>query len=156
MSGQPNTCEGCSCLATGHGFVPDDVHPGAKFEIRGERPWKSELAAGKPFQGDAGFVLKQWGLAAVPGLRVALERGQVDLTNTLRCLPASLDPKHTYPRKRADRDAAESHCRQYASSASPVVILAGEHAQRAEFGAELDAEDAVDKSLGHDLKGVLG
>ena len=156
MSDQPESCVGCPCLATGHGFVPDDVHPGAKFEIRGERPWKSELAAGKPFQGDAGFVLKSWGLAAVPGLRVALERGQVDLTNTLRCLPASLDPKHTYPRKRADRDASESHCRQYASSAAPVVILAGEHAQRAEFGAELDAEDAVDKSLGHDLKGVLG
>ena len=153
---KPQDCARCSLANLGVGFVPDLVHPNALFEVRGERPWKHELAANAPFSGQAGFVLKQWGLAAVPQMRVALERQQVDLTNTLRCLPRSLSPKDTYPTKRADQLAAEECCSQYNKSAAPVVILAGEHAQRSTFRAELDAEDAVDRSLGHDLKGMMG
>lgn len=148
-------CAGCPLAQSGNGFVPDAIHPGALFEIRGDRPWRQELATGHPFSGQAGFVLKSWGIAAVPPLKLALDRNQVDLSNTLRCLPPNLE-RDAYPRKTALRIAAETHCRRFATSAAPIVILAGEHAQRAEFGPELEAEDTVDRSLGHDIKGVVG
>lgn len=155
MKDLPTGCIGCPLATSGHGFVHDLAYHDAQFEVRGERPWKQELATGVPFSGQAGFVLKQWGINMVPPFRLALDRNQVNLTNTLRCLPPNLE-RDSYPRKRDERLAAERHCQQYSRSIAPVVVLAGEHAQRAEFAAELDAEDAVDRSLGHDLKGVMG
>lgn len=106
--------------------------------------------------GSAGFVLRSWMLKAVPELQIALERGEVGFANTLRCLPKEVSGR-SYPSGETKRQA-EAHCRQYDTMPASVhtVILLGEHAQRLFFGTELAAEDASDRQLGHDLKGVMG
>lgn len=138
------------------GFCPDKIPARAKYLILAEAPGSHEIAQAEPVVGKAGFVLKQWGLLAVPHLKLAWERGEVGLANTLRCLPPMVQGR-PYP-KGQTKDLAEAHCRQYDQFPSTIqtYILAGEHAQRLLFKPELDAEDATDRSLKHDLKGVGG
>lgn len=154
---KPAGCEGCPLHAKGKGYCPDKpARKVAKYVLLGEAPGKQEIARGEPFIGKAGFVLTQWLIKAVPTLKMAMEREEVSLMNTLRCLPPEVQGR-AYP-KGAEKLQAEEHCRQYNNIPSTVtiVILFGESPQRAWFGKELEAEDLVDRKLGHQVKGVMG
>lgn len=143
-------------MESGRGFVPDDIPTNATIIIRGEAPAATECAVGKPFQGQAGFVLKEWLLKAVPQLQIALEKGKVGFSNNLKCWPPEVSGR-PYPTGDTKR-GAENHCGQYTNWPDTVhtVILCGEHPQRQFFGTELEAEDHTDRSLGREPKGVMG
>jgi len=149
-------CSACPLYNIGKGFVPDALAPnGAEFLLKGEAPGKNEIAEGKPFIGKAGFVLREWLMKAVPPLKIADEKGKVTYANTLRCLPPEIQGR-AYP-KGKDKEIAEACCRQYDDwGTAHTVILFGESSQRAYFGEELAAEDATDRQLGHEVKGVSG
>jgi uracil-DNA glycosylase family 4 len=156
MLTKPPTCAGCPLEHKGLGFVPDKLAPSPKYVFHGETPGKHEILQDEPFVGKAGFVLKEWGLRSVPLLQLALERGEVSLVNTLRCLPPE---KHgrAYPTGEEKR-LCEAHCRVHDTPTDPGVthILLGEVPQRHLFVRELAQEDTLDRSQGRDLKGVLG
>jgi len=153
---KPKSCEGCPLFETGRGFVPDDIPAEATIVIRGEAPARVECEKGKPFQGQAGFVLKEWLLKAVPELQVALERGKVGFSNNLKCWPPEVSNR-PYPTGDTKR-VAEGQCSQYTSWPNTVhtAILCGEHPQRLYFGPELEAEDLTSRQLGREPKGVMG
>jgi uracil-DNA glycosylase family 4 len=153
---KPDGCNGCVLQASGRGYVPDDVPAMAEIIIRGEAPARVECEVGRPFQGQAGFVLKEWLLKAVPELQVALEKGRVGFSNNLKCWPPEVSGR-PYPTGDTKR-ASEEHCKQYTAWPSSVktVILCGEHPQRQFFGPELEAEDLTDRQLGREPKGVMG
>jgi hypothetical protein len=108
--------------------------------------------------GRAGWVLKEWLIKAVPQLRLAWEKGEIGLANTLRCLPKEIQGR-AYPRG-SEKIQAEANCRQYDSKSAfesaHTVVLFGESPQRCWFGTELALEDLTDRKLGHDVKGVMG
>lgn len=153
---KPRGCEGCPLQQTGRGFVPDDIPADAEIIIRGEAPARVECEKGKPFQGQAGFVLKEWLLKAVPELQVALGRNKIGFSNNLKCWPPEVAGR-PYPTGDVKR-GAESHCTQYTKWPDTVhtIILCGEHPQRLYFGPELEAEDLVSRQLGREPKGVMG
>lgn len=153
---KPSTCQGCPLYDTGRGFVPDDIPANAEYIICGEAPARVECEVGKPFQGQAGFVLKEWLIKAVPELQIALEKKKVGFSNNLKCWPPEVS-KRPYPTGDTKRNA-EHQCNQYTRWPDTVktVILCGEHPQRKYFGTELEAEDASDRAIGHDVKGVMG
>lgn len=153
---KPDGCSGCVLEHKGQGFCQDKVALHPKWLLVGEAPGKQEVAKGEPFIGKAGFVLDNWLIKAVPVLQLAKERGEVTYMNTLRCLPPEVQGR-AYP-KGAEKLQAEAHCRQYDPDMTPyhTVVLFGESPQRAFFGSELEAEDAVDRQLHHDAKGVMG
>jgi DNA polymerase len=145
---------GCPLYEKGKGWVPDETVPDPLYVFIGEAPGKQEVQQGKPFVGQAGYVLKQWLLRAVPQLQVAYEQKRITIANTLRCLPPEVRGR-SYPTG-PERVLAEKACRQYdILGHARSVLLFGEKAQRCWFGRELDAEDLVDKRLGHDRKGVM-
>jgi len=155
MLKKPETCRNCSLFDTGKGWVPDQIAPKAEYILYGEAPGKNEVAEGKPFVGRAGYVLKQWLLKAVPILQLAVERNKVSFCNVLRCLPPEVAGR-AYP-KGEEKELAEKHCSQYMNlGTAETVILFGESPQRFFFGEELKAEDATDRHLGHETKGVMG
>lgn len=157
MQASKTCCDSCPLKSCGaRGFVPDDIPTGAQYIVRGEAPGSTELVEGKPFTGKAGFVLKNWIIRAVPQLQVALEKGKVGFSNNLKCLPPETQGR-PYPQGDTKRKA-EEHCRQFTKWPESVktAILCGEHPQRFYFGEELDKEDATDRSLGRDAKGVMG
>ena len=156
MMPKPSGCTGCPLAHIGQGFCPDKIPAKSVYMLIGEAPGKNEITKAEPFVGRAGFVLDFWLIKTVPILQLAKERGQMGYMNTLRCLPPEVQGR-AYPRG-ADKLAAEAHCRQYdrIPDSVEVMILLGESPQRAWFGPELDAEDASDRRLGHDLKGVMG
>ena len=153
---KPSSCTGCPLVSTGQGFCPDKLVPTPKYTIYGEAPGITEIGVGRPFEGKAGFVLKQWLLRAVPTLHIADEKNHISYKNVLHCLPPTKQSR-PYPTGK-EREAAEAHCAQYRSpeTDAETVILCGEVPQRLFFKAELEAEDASDKRLGRDLKGVMG
>lgn len=105
--------------------------------------------------GQAGFVLRSWGMKAVPALQIAYEKKKVSLCNILKCQPPEQNGR-AYPTGQT-RELAEAHCRQYLNIGKPkVVILCGETPQRYFFREELEREDATDRALGRDHKGVMG
>lgn len=139
----------------GLGFVPDQVVAKPVYVLIGEAPGSNEVLEGKPFIGKAGFVLKEWLIKAVPAIQLAMERGQVTIMNTLRCLPPEVQGR-AYP-KGEEKRLAEAHCRQYDNMGeAETVVLFGESPQRCWFGEDLEAEDASDRRLQHDVKGVSG
>lgn len=156
MLTKPTSCSGCPMAEVGKGFCPDRHAPKAKYMLVGEAPGKNEIAKGEPFVGSAGFVLDFWLIKAVSLLQLAKERGEVSYMNTLRCLPPEIQGR-AYP-KGQDRIQAEEHCRQYDKIPDSVhtVVLLGESPQRRWFRDELEAEDAQDRALGHEAKGVMG
>ena len=157
MQHRPMSCEGCPLHTTSTlGFCPDKIPSNAEYLLLAEAPGKNEIAQAEPMVGQAGFVLKQWLMPAAIPLKIAYEKGKVGFANVLRCLPKEVQGR-AYP-KGKDKQEAERLCRQYDSWPSTIhtVILFGEHSQRLHFSPELDAEDATDKRLGHDLKGVMG
>ena len=157
MIQRPPTCEGCPLHTKSvPGFCPDKLGKTPKILMIGEAPGKHEIVKGEPFVGKSGFALHQWLIRAVPQLQLAVERGEVTFANTLRCLPPEIQGR-PYPKGQEKLDA-EAHCRQYDSDTTgcAVVVLFGESPQRAWFRDELEAEDAVDRKLGHDAKGVAG
>lgn len=129
---------------------------GCEILFRGEAPGTTEVAEGKPFVGKAGFVLRNWMIRPVPSLQIALEKGKVGFSNVLKCLPAEVSGR-PYPTGQLRRDA-EAHCAQFTEIPDTVhtVILCGEVPQRFHFAEELEQEDAVSRSLGRDVKGVMG
>ena len=148
---------GCPLQSKGKGWCPDKLGTKSiRYVLIGEAPGKNEIEKGEPFIGPAGYVLDAWLLRAVPQLQIAKERGEVTVMNTLRCLPPESQGR-AYP-KGEERTLAEAHCRQYDQipESAHTVILFGESPQRCWFGEELRAEDATDRQLGHDLKGVMG
>ena len=152
---KPDSCSLCPLYTKGNGWVPDALVPNPEYVFVGEAPGGTEVAKGEPFCGPAGFVLFDWLMKAVPSLRLAYERGKISITNTLRCLPPEIKGR-AYPRGQEKLDA-ERCCRQYDNwGQAHTIVLLGESAQRAWFGNELDAEDASDRRLGHDVKGVSG
>jgi uracil-DNA glycosylase family 4 len=153
---KPAGCAECPLREKGLGFVPDKVAPRPKYLFIGEAPGKNEVAESEPFVGKAGFVLKQWGVRAVGPMQLAMERGEVTLANTLRCLPPEVQGR-PYP-KGDEKLQAEACCSQYNQplDAYSTVVLFGESPQRRWFNEELTNEDASDKSLRRDLKGVGG
>lgn len=154
---QPETCTGCPLYGRGIGFVPDKssgISPA--LILIGEAPGKNEVAQGIPFVGQAGFVLTNWLLRAVPDLQYLADSGRIYFGNTLRCLPPATNGRN-YP-VGDERKLAESHCRQYDAwqeSKVPVVLL-GEIPQRYWFKEELADEDRRDRKGGRDIKGVWG
>ena len=157
MMQRPNSCIGCPLHETSvPGFCPDNIPAGAKYLLIAEAPGTNEIAQAEPMVGKAGFVLKEWLLKSVSELRLASERGEVGLANVLRCLPKEVAGR-PYPTGETKR-LAEQHCRQYDHIPESVhtVVLQGEHSQRLFFGPEMEAEDASDRQLGHEVKGVLG
>lgn len=155
MIPKPKTCEGCPLFHKGRGFVPDEVVPHPEYAFIGEAPGTTEVDEGRPFRGKAGYVLKHWLLWTVAPLRLAYEQQKITIGNVLRCLPPEIQGR-AYPRGE-ERKQAEACCTQYLNlGTAHTVVLFGEMAQRRFFGEELAAEDASDKALGHDLKGVLG
>ncbi len=149
------TCAGCPLATTGQGFCPDLLRPNSQYVIVGEAPGRNELVEKTPFIGDAGFVLRNWLIKAVPQLQIALEKKRVSFVNILHCLPPMVQGR-PYP-KGKERLEAEKHCTQYRELGdAPVAILCGESPQRYFFATELEGEDAVDRQLGHDVKGVMG
>src|SRR3990167_7967641 len=152
---QPLACEGCSLYSIGRGFVPDTIVANEEYCFFGEAPGSTEISKGEPFVGQAGFVLRSWLIRAVPQLQIALEKGRVSFRNILHCLPPEQKGR-PYPTGDTRRQA-ETHCKQYHSDIkASTIILCGEIPQRFFFSAELEAEDASDKRLGHELKGVMG
>ena len=154
---KPAGCDGCPLKDKGIGFVPDKpAKRTAKYLFVGEAPGKNEVEASEPFVGKAGFVLKNWLIRAVPDIQLAEEKNEIMYANTLRCLPPEIQGR-PYP-KGEDRTLAEAHCRQYDNfpESARTVVLFGDSPQRAWFGPELDAEDASDRRLGRDVKGVMG
>jgi len=155
MLQKPDGCKDCPLKDKGKGFVPDIIQPNAEYVFIGEAPGKHEITEGKPFVGQAGYVLKEWLLKAVSPLRLKYEQNRISIGNTLRCLPPEIQGR-AYPRG-AERISAERCCRQYDNLGSAhTIILFGESAQRCWFGPELEAEDLTDRRLGHDIKGVMG
>jgi len=152
---KPNGCFGCPLFTSGRGFVPDLIAPNEEYCIFGEAPGTTEINVGRPFEGKAGFVLRSWLIRAVPTLQIALEKNRVSFRNILHCLPPD-NKGRPYPTGETRRDS-ETRCKQYHSDiVANTVILCGEVPQRFFFGVELEAEDASDRRLGHQLKGVLG
>lgn len=156
MLTKPDTCRGCPLFESGTGFVPDKPGTRPRILLIGEAPGRNEVIKGEPFIGKAGFALHQWLIKAVPQLQLALERGEITLANTLRCLPKEIQGR-PYPKGQEKLDA-EAHCRRYDSFTEgiQVVVLFGESPQRAWFREELEAEDLSDRKLGRDAKGVAG
>ncbi len=158
MIPKPAGCDGCSLKDKGLGFCPDKRAKRARFLFVGEAPGKNEIAGNKPepFVGKAGFVLKNWLMRAVPDIQLAEERGEIMYANTLRCLPPEVQGR-PYP-KGEEKALAEAHCRQYDAFPTDIhtVVLFGDSPQRCWFGEDLIAEDASDKRLGRDAKGVMG
>ena len=155
MLQKPSGCSACPLRDKGKGFVPDQLAPNADYIMFGEAPGGTEVETGKPFQGRAGFVLKNWLIKSVPMLQLASERNKISYCNVLRCLPPEIQGR-AYP-KGEEKLQAEACCSQYLDMGNAhTVILFGESPQRRFFGPELAAEDADDKRLGHDLKGVGG
>lgn len=155
MLKRPNTCFGCPLFDVGRGFVPDKIAKNEEYCIFGEAPGKTEIEEGSPFVGKAGFVLRNWLIRAVPLLQMALEKDRVSFRNILHCLPPD-NKGRPYPSGETKR-LAEAHCEQHRSSiTADTVILCGEVPQRFFFQETLDDEDASDRRLGRDVKGVMG
>ena len=157
MLQRPSTCAGCPLnTVSTPGFCPDKIPKDAEYLFFAEAPGKNEIAQAEPMVGSAGFVLKNWIMPAVLPIKIAYEKNKVGFANVLRCLPKEVQGR-PYP-KGKDKEEAERICRQYDNIPSSVhtVILCGEHAQRLFFKTELEAEDASDKRIGHELKGVTG
>lgn len=156
MLKKPAGCEGCPLKDKGLGFVPDRLAKNPKYIMLGEAPGKNEIEQGKPFVGKAGFVLENWMLRAVPTFQLAKEKDEIQYSNTLRCLPPEVQGR-PYP-KGEERQLAEAHCRQYDTFPQSVhtVVLFGDSPQRCWFKKELEDEDASDRRLGRDVKGVMG
>lgn len=153
---KPNSCSGCPLNDKGLGFVPDKISKNTTdYVMFGEAPGKQEVAASEPFIGKAGYVLKHWLIRAVPLIQLAVEKGRVTYSNVLRCLPPDVRGR-AYPTG-LEREQAEACCKQYlAPTDAHTIILFGEHPQRFFFGPELEAEDASDRRIGREVKGVLG
>lgn len=153
---KPAGCLNCPLFESGKHFVPDEIPPNATIIIRGEAPGRVECERSRPFQGQAGFVLKEWLLKAVPQLQVALEQGKVGFSNNLKCWPPELNGR-PYPTGETKR-GAEEQCKQYTNWPKTVhtVILCGEHPMRHFFGPELEEEDAASRMIGREPKGVMG
>ena len=153
---KPETCRECPLYEKGIGFVPDRVARKPKILFIGEAPGKNEVDQSEPFVGKAEFALKNWLIRAVSVMQLAWDKGEITLGNTLRCLPPEIQGR-PYP-KGEERLAAEACCRQYDNFTEGVhtVVLFGDSPQRAWFRDELDAEDASDRRLGRDVKGVMG
>ena len=146
---------GCPLYDKGLGFVPDSLVPAPAYVFVGEAPGKNEVEQAKPFVGKAGHVLFNWLLHAVPQLKLKYEQKKISIANTLRCLPPEIQGR-AYPRGE-EKAQAEDHCRQYNNFGSAhTIVLFGESPQRCWFKTELEAEDATDRQLGHDVKGVMG
>lgn len=156
LTQRPVSCEGCPLHTKSVlGFCPDKLVPEPEFVVYGEAPGKNELLASEPFVGDAGFVLKQWLMRAVPRMQLASERNTISYQNVLHCLPPMTHGR-PYPTGK-ERVDAEAHCAVHRHEIeAPTVILCGEIPQRHVFGPEMDAEDASDRRLGRDVKGVMG
>lgn len=158
MISKPSTCQACPLYSKGQGFCPDKIAPKPRIKFIGEAPGTSEISKNppEPFVGRAGIVMKNWLLPAVMPLKLAWERGEVTIENTLRCLPPEIQGR-PYPKGQEKLDA-EACCRQYDSPMDGIqtVVLFGESPQRVHFRAELEAEDAEDRALGHEVKGVTG
>ena len=153
---KPSGCNECPLKDKGLGFCPDKMPKAPKYLVFGEAPGKNEIAKGEPFVGKAGFVLDNWLIRAIPTLQLAKEKGEIGYANTLRCLPPEIQGR-AYP-KGDERIVAEDICRRYDVIPESVhtVILFGDSPQRLWFRDELDAEDASDRRLGRDVKGVMG
>lgn len=156
MLKKPEGCNGCPLQNKGVGFCPDKQVPRPKYMVIGEAPGKNEVDKGEPFIGKAGFVLDNWLIRAISTLQLAKEKKEISYMNTLRCLPPEVQGR-PYP-KGEEKYLAEAHCRQYDSIPETVhtVILFGESPQRVWFRDELDAEDASDRRIGREVKGVMG
>jgi uracil-DNA glycosylase family 4 len=159
MIKKPNQCSGCPLEHKGQGYCPDRLaKKKPRYIFIGEAPGKNEIAGDKPepFVGKAGFVLKNWLMRAVPDIQLAEEKGEIQYSNTLRCLPPEVQGR-PYP-KGEEKLLAEAQCRQYDTFPESVetVVLFGDSPQRVWFRKELEAEDAAAKRLGRDMPGVMG
>jgi uracil-DNA glycosylase family 4 len=155
MLTKPRGCDSCPLRDKGQGFVPDTISLNPEYIFIGESPGKQELEAGVPFIGKAGFVLRQWMVKNAPSVQISLEKNRVTIANTLRCLSPEIQGS-AYPRGE-EKLQAEECCSQYNQFGdAKTIVLFGEKAQRRWFKSELEAEDAVDRQLNHDTKGVLG
>ena len=157
-SQKPIGCNSCPLLSSGVGFAYDEVVDNPEVIFIGEALGETEAKTGKPFQGPAGFVMRSWLVRSVTQLQLLYERKKIYIGNTLRCMPPKNSQGRAYPSGK-ERLEAEACCRQYdewQKTSAKTVVLFGEVPQRAFFSAELEREDATDRSLGRSAKGVMG
>jgi len=76
---KPATCGGCPLEESGTGWVPADG--GGKILLVGEAPGEHEAESGKPFVGQAGWMLSQI------MKRVGMDRATMGVHNCLSCRP---------------------------------------------------------------------
>jgi len=77
---KPESCKGCPLYQSGHGFVPDEVRPGAPVMILGQNPGEEEEHAGQPFIGKTG-QLQESKFMPLAGVT----RADCSVGNAIRC-----------------------------------------------------------------------
>ncbi|HEY7588483.1 MAG TPA: uracil-DNA glycosylase [Thermoplasmata archaeon] len=112
--------------------VPGEGSPGAAVLFLGEAPGRDEDAAGRPFVGSAGKILRK----AIEAAR--LPPGQVFITNTVKCRP---------PCNRAPRTDELAACRPYlavqiAAVRPKVIVTLGSTALRGLTGSRQKVSEA--------------
>lgn len=112
-------CQGCALWERRTNVVFGEGDPASPLVLIGEGPGDQEDRTGRPFVGRAGQLLDQ-------GIRDAgLERGQVYITNTVKCRAA--DWSTGKPVNRAPTDEEAAACRRWLvpqlEAIRPKVIL---------------------------------
>jgi DNA polymerase len=113
-------CVRCDLSRTRRQVVFGEGAPQARLLILGEGPSEMDDRSGSPFSGPSGRLLETW------FNRLGLRRGDVWLTNVVRCRPAA--PTNGRLKNRPPTDAEAGACRLWLETeiglVRPVVILA--------------------------------
>jgi len=79
MLDKPDACKPCKWYGDGKGFVPDEIHPGAKITFCAQNPGENEEEKGSPLIGRSGRIvsgsLEKYGL----------KRSDANWMNILKC-----------------------------------------------------------------------
>lgn len=84
--GKKAICRRCAYFT--HQFVAPEGPKSADIFLCGDSPWQSERREGRPFRGPAGQVLD----ACLE--EVGINRGDIYVTNSVKCVPAKLGEPH--------------------------------------------------------------
>ena len=117
-------CTKCPLHMSRTRTVPGEGPANARIVLVGEAPGREEDRRGKPFVGAAGRVLDE------ALLRAGLSRGDVFITNVVKCRP----PRNRRP-SRDEADACDAYLAGQIEAVRPRVIVAmGQTAARALLG----------------------
>ncbi len=108
-------CRRCPLSLGRAHVVVGEGSPTARFVVIGEGPGREEDLSGRPFVGRSGRLLRSLLGEIWPG---ALERGDIYLTNIVRCRP----PSNRTPR-RAEVQSCSLHLKSELELLAPLVIV---------------------------------